>query len=71
LKESKLYFVDKSQWKLYPNINEEGLSKCCEFDGFKFVFIDYTGKTHDLRPQENRPSYNNFNKFVNKLNFFI
>lgn len=63
----KLYLVDKAEWKLFPNTNEEGFSKCCEFDGFKFVYIDYTGKTHDLRPTEKRPSYNNFSKMVSKF----
>ncbi len=29
-------------------------------DGFTGVFVDSTGKTHDLRPLENKPSYNNF-----------
>ena len=65
----KLYLVDKCLWKLKPNVNEEGFAKCCECDGFKCVFIDYIGKTHDLRPEENRPSFNNFNKFVKK-NFY-
>jgi len=61
--------VNKAEWKLHPNNNEEGFSKCAEFDGFKFVFIDYTGKIHDLRPEENRPSYNNFSKFVKIFHF--
>lgn len=63
--------VDKSIWKLMPNLNDEGFKKCCECDGFKFVYIDYTGKTHDLRPEENRPSFNNFNKMVFFICFFI
>lgn len=61
----KLYLVNKSEWKLHPNINEEGFTKCCEFDGFKYLYIDYTGKTHDLRPEDNKPSFNNFMKKVN------
>jgi hypothetical protein len=66
LKENKIFNVEKSLWKFIPNFNEDGFKKCCECDGFKFVYIDYTGKTYDLRPEENRPSFNNFNKFVRK-----
>lgn len=31
-----------------------------ELDGFKFIYIDHSGKIYDLRPKENIPSYNNF-----------
>jgi hypothetical protein len=67
LKDLKLFCVNKSDWKIYPNLNEEGFAKCCESDGFRFIYIDYTGKTHDLRPEENKPSFNNFIKYVRKL----
>lgn len=71
LKERELFLVDKELWKVTPNVNENGMNKCCECDGFKFVYIDYLGKTHDLRPEENRPSFNNFYKKVKNFIIFV
>lgn len=60
LKCLKLRPIDKSEWKLEQIVDENGFTKCVELDGYKCVFIDHSGKVHDLRPQETRPSYNNF-----------
>ncbi len=62
LKELKLRLVDKSEWKYQPTIDDKGLTKCVELDGYRNVYIDPTGKIHDLRPQDSKPSYNNFLK---------
>jgi len=43
-------------------LNEKGFKKCIELDGYKFVYIDYIGKIHDLRPRDSKPSFNNFAK---------
>jgi hypothetical protein len=64
LKELKLRIVDRSEWKLEQDIDENGYRKVTEMDGFKYVFVDNSGKVYDLRPQENKPSYNNFMKKV-------
>jgi hypothetical protein len=60
LKESLLRPIEKYEWKITPNIDDKGMKKCVELDGFKFVYLDYQGKIHDMRPRENIPSYNNF-----------
>ena len=64
LKEFKLRIVDRSEWKLVPDIDENGLRKVTEMEGFKYVFVDSNGKVYDLRPQETKPSYNNYIKKV-------
>lgn len=58
----KLRLIEKSEWKLQPNVDEKGFTKCIELDGYKYVYVDPKGKVHDLRPKENRPSYNNYIK---------
>ena len=58
--------IEKSEWKLLPAIDDKGFTKCIELDGFKYVYVDPMGKIHDLRPQENRPSYNNFIQYSEK-----
>lgn len=62
LDELKLRLVDKSEWKLESNVNEKGFTKCIELDGYRNVYIDPSGKLYDLRPQDTKPSYNNFLK---------
>jgi hypothetical protein len=62
LEELKLRSVEKYEWKLESNVDEKGYTKCVELDGFKFVYIDPSGKVHDLRPKASMPSYNNFMK---------
>lgn len=62
LKENKLRLVSLSDWKKEPNKNEEGLCKCFEMPGFKYVYMDPFGKTIDLRPEEGKPSYNSLIK---------
>jgi hypothetical protein len=57
---NKLKKVEKSEWKLEQNVDDKGLNKCIELDGYKFVYIDHQGKIHDLRPRDSIPSYNNF-----------
>jgi hypothetical protein len=66
LEEKKLRRVDKVTWKFSPNTDNE-YKKCVEMDGFRGVFVDYLGKVHDCRPEEGKPSYNNFMKMVNFL----
>jgi hypothetical protein len=58
----KLKQIEKSEWKIEPNIDEKGFKKSIELDGYKFVYIDYIGKIHDLRPRDSIPSFNNFSK---------
>lgn len=60
--ENKLKQIEKSEWKIEPNIDDKGFKKCIELDGYKFVYIDYLGKIHDLRPRDSIPSFNNFAK---------
>lgn len=60
--ESKLRKVDIQNWKIEPDVNEEGFIKCIELTGFPFVFRDFKGIIHDMRPKENVPSFNNFAK---------
>ena len=62
LLENKLNKVEKSEWKIEQNLNDKGFKKCIELDGYKFVFIDYLGKIHDLRPRDSIPSFNNLAK---------
>jgi len=45
-----------------PIVDDLGLVKCIELDGYKFVYVDYTGKIHDLRPKDTMPCFNNFIK---------
>jgi hypothetical protein len=59
LKEKKFRNVEKGEWKYEPDLNDKGYKKVTEMDGFHGVFVDSTGKVHDFRPQENKPSYNN------------
>ncbi len=54
--------MEKFEWKLEPNLDDQGLTKCIELDGFKHVYVDPQGKVHDLRPKATLPSYNNFMK---------
>ncbi len=51
----KLRAVTKQEWKLEPNVDSNGFTKVGEMDGFKFVFVDSTGKYYDLRPTEGKP----------------
>ena len=62
LKENKLRVVQLADWKKEPNIDENNFNKCFELSGFKCVYLDANGMTHDLRPQENKPSYNSLMK---------
>jgi hypothetical protein len=62
LLENKLHKVEKSEWKIEQNLNDKGFKKCIELDGYRFVFIDYLGKIHDLRPRDSIPSFNNLAK---------
>ena len=62
LKNNKLRVVQLTDWKKEPNVDENDFYKCFELPGFKYVFLDANGKTHDLRPQENKPSYNSLMK---------
>jgi hypothetical protein len=64
LNEFKLRIVDRSEWKLQPDIDDKGHRKVTEMEGFKYVFADSSGKIYDLRPQDTKPSYNNFIKRV-------
>ena len=64
LKHKKLRKIDKSEWKFESDLDENGFKKVTEMSGFNGVFVDSSGKTYDLRPQENKPSYNNFIKKV-------
>ncbi len=66
MKELKLRLIEKSEWKLQPNLDDKGFTKCIEFDGFKNVYIDPQGIVHDLRPKDTKPSYNNFMKYPEK-----
>jgi glycosylphosphatidylinositol transamidase (GPIT) subunit GPI8 len=43
-------------------LTDKGFKKCIELDGYRFVFVDYLGKIHDLRPRDSIPSFNNFAK---------
>ena len=61
LKENKLRNVQISDWKKEPKIKDD-LKKCIELSGYKYVFMDYDGKTYDFRPEELKPSYNNLIK---------
>ena len=58
LKENKLRVVQLADWKKEPNVDENNFNKCFELSGFKYVYLDVNGMTHDFRPQENKPSYN-------------
>jgi hypothetical protein len=58
LNEHKLRVVQLSEYKKEPNIDENNFIKCFEMPGFKYEYVDYNGKTYDLRPQENKPSFN-------------
>lgn len=58
LKENKLRVVQLADWKKEPNVDENNFNKCFELSGFKYVYLDANGMTHDFRPQENKPSYN-------------
>ncbi len=62
LVENKLKKIEKSEWKIEANCDDKGFKKCIELDGYKFVYIDYIGKIHDLRPRDTIPSFNNFAK---------
>jgi hypothetical protein len=59
-----LRIVDRSEWKFEPDTDDKGNRKVTEMEGFKYVFVDSSGKIYDLRPVENKPSYNNFMKRV-------
>jgi hypothetical protein len=64
LKEMKLRIVDRSEWKLVPDVDDSGFKRVTEMDGYRYIFVDAQGRIYDLRPQENKPSYNNF---INKV----
>ena len=64
--ECKLRLIKKSEWKLQPNVDDKGFSKCIELDGFRNVYIDPQGRVYDLRPKDTKPSYNNFMKYSEK-----
>jgi hypothetical protein len=68
LKELKLRKVNIQEWRLEPNVDENGYSKCVELEGFPLVFLDYQSKVHDLRPKDTMPSFNNYIKKVLIIN---
>jgi hypothetical protein len=60
----RLSIVNREEWKLAMNIDKKGYRKVTEMEGFRYVFVDDEGKIYDLRPEENKPSFNNFIKKV-------
>lgn len=66
LQENKLRLIALSDWKKEVNVDENNFIKCTELPGFKFVYVDYLGKTHDFRPKENKPCYNSFKAMPEK-----
>ena len=62
LKENKLRQIQLDDWKKEANYDEKEMQKCIEMPGFRGVFMDSEGKIHDFRPEEGKPSFNNFMK---------
>jgi hypothetical protein len=64
LEELKLRIVDREEWKLEPDYDDAGYRKVTELEGYIYVFVDSNGLVFDLRPQEGKPTFNNFIKKV-------
>ena len=62
LKENKLRLVKIADWKKEPKLDKDNFEKCFELTGYKYVYLNNDGKIFDLRPEEGKPSYNNFIK---------
>jgi hypothetical protein len=60
LKGAKLREVDIEAWE-DENKLVGGLKKCYQLSTFPGMFRDCDGQLHDLRPQEDKPSYNYLN----------
>ena len=62
MKENNLRIVKIIDWKKEPKFDKNNLEKCMELPGFKYVYLNTDGKVFDFRPEEGKPSYNNFMK---------
>ena len=49
-----------------PKLDKDNYEKCFELPGFKYVYLNTDGKVFDFRPEEGKPSYNNFIKLSEK-----
>ena len=63
---NNLRLINKNDWKKEPKYDDKGLEKCIELPGYKYVMLNTEGKTFDFRPQEGKPTYNNFIKMPSK-----
>ena len=68
LKQRNLKWVQTTwDWSMLPDIDDQGFSKCLQVKGYSGVFRT-AEETHDLRPYELCPNYNNlFQKDVSFL----
>ncbi|CAD8155169.1 unnamed protein product [Paramecium pentaurelia] len=66
LSKYKLRKVDLSVFKRESEINDQGLRKVYEVNGYKGVFRTSAGDTLDLRPREGCPSYEQISKINSK-----
>ena len=68
LKQTNLKWVQTTwDWSMLPDIDDQGFSKCLQVKGYSGVFRT-AEETHDLRPYELCPNYNNlFQKDVSFL----
>ena len=72
LKENKLRLIKIIDWKKEPKLDKNNFEKCFEMPGFKYVYMNNDGKVFDFRPEEGKPSYNNFKKLTDeKLNEYL
>jgi hypothetical protein len=62
LEENKLRLVKIADWKREPKFDKDNFEKCFELPGKKYVYLNNEGKIFDFRPEEGKPSYNNFIK---------
>jgi hypothetical protein len=62
MKENKLRLVKIIDWKKEPKLDNNNFEKCLELPGYKYVYLNTDGKVFDFRPEEGKPSYNNFMK---------
>ena len=63
LKKRKLRAVALGSFKVEPEFDGQKLRKVYEVMHFPGVFKDSEGKVYDLRPQDTKPSLNNFLKY--------
>jgi len=63
---NNLRLINSQDWKKEPKFDENGLEKCIELPGYKYVMLTSEGKTFDFRPEEGKPTYNNFIKMPRK-----